>query len=100
MINREFYFILEAPFRRRSVLLGTIDLHWLQQGFLAHATNATLMYSLSQPSLPSNALFRIIEFRWFYKGLSITVRFGSRRRGPSPFYGGSAEASLKNPKEL
>ena len=46
-----------------------------------------------------NAVFRMIDFRWFYKGLAITVRFGSWRRGPSPFYGGSAEASLKNPKE-
>ena len=81
-----------------NALLGTIGFHWLQQGFLVHATKATWSCTISQLSLPSNVLLEIIEFHWFYKGLPITVRFCSWCQGPDLLCIGSAYGILQIPK--
>ena len=41
----------------------------------------------------------IIEFRWVYKGLQLTVRFHSWRQAPDLLCRGSAEGTLRIPRD-
>ena len=38
-------------------------------------------------------------FHWFYKGFPLTIRFRSRRQGPSRLHSGLAEVSFRKPRK-
>ena len=69
-------------------------------GFIARVADTVWEYSLGQCNLPSGVMLEIIEFRWVYKGLQLTVRFDSWRQAPDLLCRGSAEGTFKNTKEL
>ena len=59
-------------------------------------TKAKSLCSLIRSILQANAVLETIEFHWFYKGMPITVRFSSWRRGQIAFEAGRHRGILRN----